>query len=94
MFIIIHHNVSFIHSSNGSLYNIMPNSIRFLYSNLSFTNYSQIIIVQSEFYFFANTMKRILLKLSGEAIKAQSATNYDPDFMDMLAQKIIGLTQQ
>lgn len=39
-------------------------------------------------------MKRILLKLSGEAIKAQSATNYDPDFMDMLAQKIVGLTQQ
>jgi uridylate kinase len=34
-------------------------------------------------------MKRILLKLSGEAIKAQSATNYDPDFMDMLAQKIV-----
>lgn len=39
-------------------------------------------------------MKRILLKLSGEAIKAKSASNYDPDFMDMLAQKIIGLTQQ
>lgn len=38
-------------------------------------------------------MKRILLKLSGEAIKAQSASNYDPDFMDMLAQKIVGLTQ-
>jgi uridylate kinase len=39
-------------------------------------------------------MKRILLKLSGEAIKAQSADNYDPDFMDMLAQKIIALTNQ
>lgn len=39
-------------------------------------------------------MKRILLKLSGEAIKAKSASNYDPDFMDMLAQKIVGLTQQ
>ena len=39
-------------------------------------------------------MKRILLKLSGEAIKAKSASNYDPDFMDMLAQKIIGLTQK
>jgi len=38
-------------------------------------------------------MKRILLKLSGEAIKAQSQNNYDPDFMDMLAQKIIGLTK-
>jgi uridylate kinase len=31
-------------------------------------------------------MKRILLKLSGEAIKAQSEQNYDPDFMDMLAK--------
>ncbi len=39
-------------------------------------------------------MKRILLKLSGEAIKAQSATNYDPDFMDMLTQKIVWLTQE
>lgn len=39
-------------------------------------------------------MKRILLKLSGEAIKAKSASNYDPDFMDMLAQKIIDLTQK
>lgn len=38
-------------------------------------------------------MKRILLKLSGEAIKAQSATNYDADFMDMLAHKIVWLTQ-
>lgn len=38
-------------------------------------------------------MKRILLKLSWEAIKAQSQSNYDPDFMDMLAQKIVGLTQ-
>ena len=45
-------------------------------------------------YFFVKNMKRILLKLSGEAIKAQSASNYDPDFMDMLAQKIIGLTQK
>lgn len=39
-------------------------------------------------------MKRILLKLSGEAIKAQSQNNYDPDFMDMLAQKIVGLTKE
>lgn len=39
-------------------------------------------------------MKRILLKLSGEAIKAQSASNYDPDFMDMLSQKIIDLTKK
>lgn len=39
-------------------------------------------------------MKRILLKLSGEAIKAQSEQNYDPDFMDMLAQKIVGLTKK
>ncbi len=38
--------------------------------------------------------RRILLKLSGEAIKAQSAANYDPDFMDMLAKKIVSLTQQ
>ncbi len=38
-------------------------------------------------------MKRILLKLSGEAIKAQSKSNYDPDFMDMLAKKIVGLTR-
>ncbi len=43
--------------------------------------------------FFYTLMKRILLKLSGEAIKAQSATNYDPDFMDMLAQKIVWLTK-
>lgn len=39
-------------------------------------------------------MKRVLLKLSGEAIKAQSANNYDPDFMDMLVQKIISLTEK
>lgn len=39
-------------------------------------------------------MKRILLKLSGEAIKAKSASNYDPEFMDMLAEKIINLTKK
>ncbi len=38
--------------------------------------------------------RRILLKLSGEAIKAQSAANYDPDFMDMMAKKIVSLTKQ
>ena len=50
--------------------------------------------IRVRIYFFVKNMKRILLKLSGEAIKAQSASNYDPDFMDMLAQKIIGLTQK
>ncbi len=39
-------------------------------------------------------MKRILLKLSWEAIKAKSASNYDPDFMEMLVEKIITLTEQ
>lgn len=38
--------------------------------------------------------KRILLKLSGEAIKAKSESNYDPEFMDMLTSKIVGLTEQ
>ena len=39
-------------------------------------------------------MKRILLKLSGEAIKAKSESNYDPEFMDMLTSKIVSLTEQ
>lgn len=39
-------------------------------------------------------MKRVLLKLSGEAIKAKSESNYDPEFMDMLTSKIVSLTEQ
>ncbi len=39
-------------------------------------------------------MRRIMLKLSGEAIKAKSESNYDPEFMDMLTQKIVDLTKQ
>lgn len=45
-------------------------------------------------FFCIKIMKRILLKLSGEAIKAKSAENYDPEFMDMLTQKIVNLTKQ
>lgn len=60
-----------------------------------FANTIRIVILSSEIYFFAQKiMKRILLKLSGEAIKAKSASNYDPEFMDMLAEKIINLTKK